>query len=53
MDKHVFISYQHEDNDFVEALIHRVEKVGRSHEAKQCYRKARELDYKSEVSLIG
>src|SRR5579883_2068479 len=28
MDKHVFISYQHEDNDFAEALIHRVEKEG-------------------------
>jgi tetratricopeptide (TPR) repeat protein len=28
MDKHVFISYQHDDNDFAEALIHRVEKEG-------------------------
>jgi len=28
MDKHVFISYQHEDNDFAEALIRRVEKEG-------------------------
>jgi Flp pilus assembly protein TadD len=28
MDKHVFISYQHDDNDFADALIYRIEKVG-------------------------
>ncbi|MBA2681776.1 MAG: TIR domain-containing protein [Ktedonobacteraceae bacterium] len=28
MDKHVFISYKHEDSDFAENLIHRVENAG-------------------------
>ncbi len=28
MDKHVFISYKHEDSDFAEVLIYRVEKAG-------------------------
>jgi tetratricopeptide (TPR) repeat protein len=28
MEKHVFISYQHDDSDFADALIYRVEKVG-------------------------
>jgi tetratricopeptide (TPR) repeat protein len=28
MERHVFISYQHEDSDFAEVLIHRIEKAG-------------------------
>jgi tetratricopeptide (TPR) repeat protein len=28
MDKHIFISYKHEDNDFAEVLINRVERAG-------------------------
>ena len=28
MEKHVFISFKHEDGDFAENLIHRVEKAG-------------------------
>jgi tetratricopeptide (TPR) repeat protein len=28
MEKHIFISYKHEDSDFAEVLIHRIEKAG-------------------------
>jgi tetratricopeptide (TPR) repeat protein len=28
MEKHIFISYNHEDSDFAEVLIHRVEQMG-------------------------
>ncbi len=28
MEKHIFISYKHEDQDFAEVLINRVEKAG-------------------------
>src|SRR6266567_7844212 len=28
VDKHVFVSYKHEDSDFAENLIHRAEKAG-------------------------
>jgi hypothetical protein len=28
MDKHVFVSYKHDDNDFAENVIHRVTQAG-------------------------